>query len=200
MAGRQSRYAVAALGPREGIVPPRRHRRAIHEAGDEKVPGHEVGRPRRLPSDRQQTLRRLASLIQVSRQGSRHLRKVREGTPRVSRRSRGAVQRRFSPGRADRDLQDRRTTKEVRPIEEPGSVARAAVNFEISTKRLVVARTNTVVPRTARSTDLRKRDAVGFIFPLRETRASRVSTGNKMRGGIERALPIEVSVHYCRCG
>ena len=37
-------------------------------------------------------------------------------------------------------------------------------------------------------------------LPPERDAASSVSTGNKMRGGIERALPIEGSVHYCRWG
>ena len=71
------------------------------EAGDEEVSRHKVGPTRRFSPARQQTLRRLAGLFQVPRQGSRHLRKVRKRTPRISRRSRGAVQRRFSPSRPD---------------------------------------------------------------------------------------------------
>src|SRR5258706_11260196 len=123
-----------------------------------------MGRPRRLPSPRKQTLRRLAGRVEVPRKRSRDVREVRERTRAVPLRSRSAVQRRLAALRANRDLQNRSQSKEIRGSQEPFPRTGAKNCQPVRPKRLVLARPDVDFLRAAKRPNLRQRQRLGILF------------------------------------
>src|SRR6266404_6783287 len=123
-----------------------------------------MGRPRRLPSPRKQTLRRLAGRVEVPRKRSRDVREIREGARAVPLRARSTVQRRLAPLRPDRDLQNRSQPEEIRGSQKPFTGAGAKNRQPVRPKRLVLPRPDSDFLRAAKRSNLWQRQRLGILF------------------------------------